>query len=455
MLKKHRKDRWNRLSGDVEFVNISVCFCSPKIPKADPAIGEAAKQNADIAASMRDIAKDQLAWERERADKQDPLVEKVVNQQLQSGQDNADRATEQWNIYKTLFQPMEQRMVDDANNFDSPERQDMLAAQAGADTSRSYQAMQDQNAREMGRLGVNPNSGKFAAITNETGLAQAKDTAGAMNSARQAAITQGMALRQGAAQFGRNMPATGLSADSTALNAGNSAVGNLNASNQAHNASMNSAAQWFGGAQAGNSSAANIGLGLYQGQLQGAQMKQDALSGIGSLIGTLGMAGGMAMARKGGVIKNNSVYGLSSLPYVSRDASIRKSPGGLSMLRRKGYAEGGMIDGPGTGTSDSIPATIEGVQPIRVSNGEAVLNKAAVDLVGEDFVHRINAGGLAMLAKKGPPQPAATGPYSSAGLATAKRAAPYPASTAGLGMGTARPLVPGAAGLPGLSRKIH
>ena len=47
-----------------------------------------------------------------------------------------------------------------------------------------------------------------------------------------------------------------------------------------------------------------------------------------------------------------------------------------------------------------FPASIEGVQPIRLSNGEAVLNKEAVELVGEDFVHRVNAGGLAMLEKK-------------------------------------------------------
>ena len=53
------------------------------------------------------------------------------------------------------------------------------------------------------------------------------------------------------------------------------------------------------------------------------------------------------------------------------------------------------------GTSDSIPAIIEGEQPIRLSNGEAVLNKEAVELVGEDFVHRINAGGLAMLKRGG------------------------------------------------------
>ena len=106
----------------------------------------------------------------------------------------------------------------------------------------------------------------------------------------------------------------------------------------------------------------------------------------------------MAALRKGGVIKNNAAYGLSSLPYVKRSASVKSKFSGE--LKRKGYAEGGMIEGPGTGTSDSIPASIEGVQPIKLSNGEAVLNKEAVGLVGEQFIHNINAGGLAMLARK-------------------------------------------------------
>ena len=42
-------------------------MCAPKVPRPDPAIGEAAKQQAQIAQAMSEIAKDQLAWERERA----------------------------------------------------------------------------------------------------------------------------------------------------------------------------------------------------------------------------------------------------------------------------------------------------------------------------------------------------------------------------------------------------
>ncbi|HEU4854388.1 MAG TPA: hypothetical protein VFS89_03770 [Nitrosospira sp.] len=269
-------------------------MCSPKIPKPDPLIGQAAKQNSDIAQQQLDVAKQTLAWEKDRAKVQDPLVEKIVNQQITSGDQNAARATEQWNIYQDLFKPVEERMVSEAMNFDSPERQSRMAAEAGADVTRGYDAARDQSQRTMAAMGINPNSGRFAGLANENSLMQAKDTAGAMNRARRDTEMQGIALRTGAAQFGRNMPSTGIAADSMALNAGNSAVGNLASNSQIRNANNAAAMQWFGGATNANNSAGNLGLGLYQGAMQGAEMKQDAMGGIGSLIGTLGSAGMMA-----------------------------------------------------------------------------------------------------------------------------------------------------------------
>jgi hypothetical protein len=419
------KKRKTRLHGDIEFLNPSVCYCSSKPPAPDPNIGLAAKQNADIAQQQLDLAKQQLAYNKEQSAWQDPLIQKIAQQQIDTADTNNARSDEQWNLYKTLFQPVESKMVDDAMNFDSPERQAMLASQAGADVTKSYQGASDQNQRNMERMGVNPNSGKFQAISNEAGLAQAKDTAGAMNTARNNAITQGMALRQGAAQFGRNMPNTGLAADSTALNAGNSAVGNIASGNNINNANAATAQNWFGGAMTGNNSAAGILNNQYQNQVNAWSAQQQAnanmLGGLGSLAGSLGGAAILKGLKTGGVIKHNRAYGLSSgyRPKLSHFG-----------LRRKGYAEGGMIEGPGTGTSDSVPATIEGRTPIRVSNGEAVLNAEAVQLVGEPFVHNINAAGLALLAKKGPPQPAETGPYSTAGLSSELRNR-FPASESG------------------------
>lgn len=49
-----------------------------------------------------------------------------------------------------------------------------------------------------------------------------------------------------------------------------------------------------------------------------------------------------------------------------------------------GYADGGIIDGPGTGTSDSIPAEIDGAHPARVSDGEYHIPPEVVQAIGAD-----------------------------------------------------------------------
>lgn len=390
-----------KLHGDVEFLNPNICYCSSSPPPPDPLIGQSAAANAEIGQQQVDLAKQQMAWNQTRAAAQDPLIAKIAQQQITSADTNTARADDQWNQYKTLFQPVENQMVADATNFDSPERQAAMAGQAGADVTSAYSGALDSNQRNMERMGVNPNSGKFAAINNETNIAQAKDTAGAMNNARQGVINQGLALRQGVAQFGRNMPNTGLAADSLALNGGNAAVSNMATGAGINNAGVNTAGGLFGGAANSNSSAGQLGLGQYQGQLNAWSGKQDILGGIGQLVGTAGTAAAMMMARRGGMVRNNRIFRMS--PHLG---------GGLSSLRRRGYASGGMIEGPGTGTSDSVPATIDGAQPIRVSNGEAILNKEAVEMVGEEFIHNINAAGLATTSK----QPDEMQDYQQGGL---------------------------------------
>ncbi|HWU03175.1 MAG TPA: phage tail tape measure C-terminal domain-containing protein [Novosphingobium sp.] len=76
-------------------------------------------------------------------------------------------------------------------------------------------------------------------------------------------------------------------------------------------------------------------------------------------------------------------FGLSTGGKVSG-----KATGGLVGYRTgglPGYAAGGtrlstgMISGPGTGTSDSILALVDGGNPIMVSNGEGIVNEAAVN----------------------------------------------------------------------------
>lgn len=84
---------------------------------------------------------------------------------------------------------------------------------------------------------------------------------------------------------------------------------------------------------------------------------------------------------------NSALDSVSSL--ASKAASVFSGGGG-------GYASGGYISGPGTGTSDSIPAWL--------SNGEFVVRAAAVRRFGVDFFRKLNGMSLdpsAMLGRYG------------------------------------------------------
>jgi hypothetical protein len=72
---------------------------------------------------------------------------------------------------------------------------------------------------------------------------------------------------------------------------------------------------------------------------------------------------------------------------------LRKTSGGSIGVGSYGHAAGGYISGPGTGTSDSIPAML--------SNGEYVLRSAAVDRIGIGTLNAMNAGAVPHFADGG------------------------------------------------------
>jgi len=82
---------------------------------------------------------------------------------------------------------------------------------------------------------------------------------------------------------------------------------------------------------------------------------------------------------------------LSSMAQVASKSLADMAMNGLSNLGNSLFgtaallaATGGYISGPGSSTSDSIPA--------RLSNGEFVVNAASVKKYGVDYLHAINTG---------------------------------------------------------------
>jgi Prophage tail length tape measure protein len=81
------------------------------------------------------------------------------------------------------------------------------------------------------------------------------------------------------------------------------------------------------------------------------------------------------------IARNLAAAGQSALSMPSASAN----PSSAFQPTAKGYASGGHVRGPGSGRSDSILAWL--------SNGEYVVNAAAVQAIGLGALHAINSGG--------------------------------------------------------------
>ena len=80
----------------------------------------------------------------------------------------------------------------------------------------------------------------------------------------------------------------------------------------------------------------------------------------------------------------------------AKDGAVLKAGMGVARIRRSMHlGDGGLLKGPGTATSDSIPGVVvdqrgKVVSGLAVSDGEAILNAKAVSALGEDTINFLN-----------------------------------------------------------------
>ncbi|MGL4859834.1 MAG: hypothetical protein ACRC5A_08905 [Enterobacteriaceae bacterium] len=262
-------------------------------PSPDPAIGQAALKQAQLGEEWLNFAREQFAEGNERQKKMDELTGRVTGEQLASMERQNKWALEDRDRYKNVFQPMEDKFIKEAEGWDSPERQEQMAAEAKADVLGNADAQRQAMVRQQAGMGVNPNSGRFQAAEREGNLNTALASAGAQNSARNQVISQGMALRADAINMGKGLPAQSAQAAGLGLGAGNAAVGNMAAGNQGFYQNAGLMGQGFQGAMGGYAGQANTLNSLYGNQLNawaanrqaGSSGASGLMSGLGSLMG--------------------------------------------------------------------------------------------------------------------------------------------------------------------------
>lgn len=302
------------------------------------AMNKAAEANADIAQQALDWYKKSYADQAPLREQAAAKANEVSDAQLASMRQNDAISKDYWNYQQSTFRPMERAIVDAAQNYDTEARSEQKAGQAMADVEQQLAAAQGQQTRQLTRMGVNPNGGKFAAMSNQMTMAGALGKASAATKAREGVELQGYARKMDAANLGRNLASNQATSAGVALNAGNSAAntGGM-ALSQAQNAT-NQAAQGFNTAIQGNNSAGNI-----YGQVAQMQSKDSGIMGaLGTVAG--GFLGGNGFAK---MIDSdmNVKKGIKPVSDEQALAAVEKTPVS-KWTYKEGEGDGGTHVGP-------------------------------------------------------------------------------------------------------------
>lgn len=327
---------------------------STKIPAPDPRLYDALNKQTQQGDDMLAFIKSSYGDNQTRLAAQDKLNTGVINQQERLADNAETRSNDAYQFYQSTGKPLIQKAIGDATSWDSDANRADARGKAAAGTQQQFDAAQGQQGRQLAAMGVNPNSGKFMALNNQLLAQKALGTASAANGADEARRVQGAQMRLQAGNLASGMPAQAMSFAGQAGSMGASASG-IGATNL--NNAMGMQSQMMGG----YGGAANIfGSGAsgynnaFNSELKGAEIKQQgqgaAMGGFGQLIGT---GAGMYMGSRG-------------------------------------QADGGMVDGPGSGVSDSIPAVnTSGGPPVRLSDGEFVIPADVVRRKGSEFFQKM------------------------------------------------------------------
>ena len=176
---------------------------------------------------------------------QDDMVRRIIQnsdemlplqrEQLQFGMDTARQAygdsrdDRAWMLGRRgELSNLQDTLIQDAREYDSGERRAQMRGEAFADVNAAFSNARAQGMRTMGRMGVNPNSGRTLALNNEASLAQAAALSSASNKVNQAARAEGFALTDRAVNALAGYPAMSMQATGAGAGYGASGLGMAN-----------------------------------------------------------------------------------------------------------------------------------------------------------------------------------------------------------------------------------
>ena len=204
--------------------------------------------NASQAAAdkMSALGQEQLDFAKLQYEENNPLMQEIAKKQGLAMDQQLAQGKDYYDYLRNTYRPVEQGIVADAMAFDTDAYRNQLATKAAADSGIAFNRTRQANERAMASMGVNPNSGRFQGMAQQSGLMQAANRAGAMTGARERAQQTGYARKLDAAGLGRGLSGASTAAYGSAIGAGSQAAGNYGMAGQQYMGGMNQGSATIG-----------------------------------------------------------------------------------------------------------------------------------------------------------------------------------------------------------------
>lgn len=198
---------------------------APAPPAADPNIGLAQKELAEISRDYLNMFKTEI-WpstkeamlkQEVRADEQFQLDKAIQTEQVQLAKENRER-------YQKYGYPLQEQIFKEAETAGGQEDINRYMGLAVGDVKNAFGIQADANARGMKAYGIDPTSGKYQSGMRQSGITQAAAEAAAATKAYDAARQLGWAKKMDATALAQGSFGNQATSTNLALTAGNSAL---------------------------------------------------------------------------------------------------------------------------------------------------------------------------------------------------------------------------------------
>jgi hypothetical protein len=268
-------------------------------PPPDPAIAQAQQAQSQLA---RDQYKNYLEvvqpaelaalkHQQETADHQTQLQETYQNF-------NMGLATQYNDRYNKTFIPLQDQMIAQAQQYNSPDWQELQAGKAASDVEQASTQANAGLQRNLTARGINPGSGNAIAAMAGSRDVTATSRAQAINSTREAARQMGWKYLSDATSMGAGLPGATMGAVGGASAAGQASMGASNSGLSGATSTGQALTGGYGSVGQSYGAAADTAMKSYDQQLNAAQINNSTMNTlIGAGAGALtsyGMGGGFS-----------------------------------------------------------------------------------------------------------------------------------------------------------------